>query len=126
MSDLTVILPTRNEVKALNKVIEEIRGSVPCEILVVDTNSTDGTRECALSKGCKLVDEPSRGKGVAVRTGIGKVSTPYLVIMNADFTYPAFYLAAVYQVLKTSGADAVFGCRFLKDKEAGVWLQACL
>ena len=71
---VTVILPARNE--------EE-------EILVVDGNSSDKTRELALKKGARVHLEDRRGYGRAYRTGFDIASHDIIVTMDADCTYPA-------------------------------------
>src|SRR5688572_8705298 len=43
---LSVVIPVYNEIDTVEKVVERVRGSgVPCEIILVDDGSTDGTRE---------------------------------------------------------------------------------
>ncbi len=122
MRDITVILPTRNEAPSLELVIDEVRQALgeDTPILVVDTNSTDGTRELALLKGVVVIDEPRRGKAFAIETGIREVGTLFLAIINADWTYPASYLATAYRFL-VNGSDAVYGCRLIKEKDSMCW-----
>lgn len=114
---LTVVLPTRNEAKALRRVMDEIRSSgVECVVLVVDHSSTDGTREIAVEEGAVLLNELRKGKGVAVREGFGLVTSKYVVMSDADFTYPLnTTLGPIYSLL-SSGTDIVVGYRkYLED-----------
>ena len=70
--EICVIIPALNEEGTVAKVIEEIpkeymetRG-YRVEIIVVDNNSTDGTKRIAKEKGVRVIEEPARGKGRAI------------------------------------------------------------
>ena len=74
---VTVILPTRNEEEALAPTIDAIpRGwCKDLEIMIVDGNSSDRTREIALEKNIRVHLEPRKGYGRAYRTGFDVAST---------------------------------------------------
>ena len=88
---VTVILPTRNEEEALGPTIDAIpRGwCKDLEIMIVDGNSSDRTREIALEKGIRVHLEPRKGYGRAYRTGFNVAKNDIIVTMDADCTYPA-------------------------------------
>lgn len=88
---VTVILPTRNEEEAIEPTIDSIPTGWcnKLEILIVDGNSTDKTRELALKKGARVHLEDRRGYGRAYRTGFDIASNDIIVTMDADCTYPA-------------------------------------
>jgi dolichol-phosphate mannosyltransferase len=91
LSYVSVIIPTLNEAEGLPRVIEELLGiGVPRErIFVVDGGSTDGSPEIAMKYGVKVIPQNGRGKAGAIRTGLEHVETPYVAIMDGDYTYPA-------------------------------------
>ena len=62
---VTVILPTRNEEEALAPTVDSIPRDWcdELEIMIVDGNSTDRTREIALEKGIRVHLEPRKGYG---------------------------------------------------------------
>ena len=68
---VTVILPTRNEEEAIVPTVESIESGLckDLEIMIVDVNSTDKTRELALKKGIRVHLEDRKGYGRAYRTG---------------------------------------------------------
>jgi glycosyltransferase involved in cell wall biosynthesis len=93
---LSVIVPAFNEASTFRTLMtgllrKEIPG-VHIEIIIVESNSQDGTREAALSfkdhPRVKLVleDQP-RGKGHAVRAGFNAATGDYLLIQDADLEY---------------------------------------
>jgi len=82
---ISVVIPTMNEAEALPEVVRRVREAVPgCEIIIVDTRSTDGTPEKALELGCRVVDEPRRGYGRAYKTGFEKARGEVVVTLDAD------------------------------------------
>ena len=88
---VTVILPTRNEEEALGPTIDAIpRGwCKDLEIMIVDGNSSDRTREIALEKGIRVHLEDRKGYGRAYRTGFDVAKNDIIITMDADCTYPA-------------------------------------
>ena len=62
---ISVIIPTRNEASALRHVLADLPAGLVNEVLVVDSDSTDGTPEIAARMGARVVREPRRGYGRA-------------------------------------------------------------
>src|SRR5665647_2869725 len=70
---VSVVIPTLNEAGTIKAAIDTIDKYVmyPKEIIIVDSNSTDGTIEIVKDTNlCRLIIEPRRGYGIALRTGI--------------------------------------------------------
>jgi len=110
MPEVTIILPTLNEEGAIGKVIQEIRAlPVDCQIIVVDGLSTDGTPAIALKLGALVIYERNKGKGIAVQTALKYIDTPYIVMIDADGTYPIDAIPAFCAAL--SEYDVVKGDR---------------
>lgn len=112
---LTVLLPAYNEEQAIGKVIDEIREYADCEVIVVDNASVDQTATIALSRsGVTVIREPRKGKGYAIRTGLSRIETPFVIMMDSDYTYPAEYLPAIMRRLEQD-TDVVITNRAEKD-----------
>ena len=60
---VSVIIPTRNEALSLGHVLADIPAGLVSEVLVVDSDSTDGTPEIAARMGARVIREPRRGYG---------------------------------------------------------------
>ncbi len=86
-ADVTVVLPTLNEEGAIGRVIDDLKREGYSKILVVDGYSTDGTIEVVNGKGVKYVYQHGQGKAGAIKTAIDHVETPYMLVMDADYTY---------------------------------------
>jgi glycosyltransferase involved in cell wall biosynthesis len=128
---LSVVIPVFNEAATIEAVIERVRGcGLPCEIVLVDDGSTDGTREI-LDRHREAPDlriifhEHNRGKGGAVRTALSHVTGGAVVIQDADLEYDPREFRRLVQPIIDGRADVVYGSRFSgKDRPArGYWHQ---
>ncbi len=114
-SEVTIIIPVKDEEEAIGLVIDEVRKAGYENILVVDGHSRDRTVEIALSKGVEVIVQPGKGKADAIRAGIEYVKTKYVVIMDGDYTYPAEYIPKLIEKAM-KGYDEVIGAR-VKGRE---------
>jgi dolichol-phosphate mannosyltransferase len=86
---VTVVIPTFNEEKAIGLVLDEVRAAGFKNVLVVDGYSVDATTKIAESRGVQVVLQNGRGKTGAIRTAVDFVKTPYMLVMDGDYTYCA-------------------------------------
>ncbi|WP_243671354.1 glycosyltransferase family 2 protein [Vulcanisaeta sp. JCM 16161] len=110
---VTVVIPTRDEVKGIGLVLDEVLSvGVPRErVLVVDGGSTDGTVDVAVRYGVRVVQQEGRGKADAIWTALKYVNTPYMLVMDGDYSYPARYIPEMVREVMRTGADEVIGVR---------------
>jgi hypothetical protein len=113
-----VLLPTLNEEKGLEATLRQI-AAVPFapeerpELIVIDGRSTDGTQEVARAWGIPVLEQQGRGKGSAIREALlwaAEHRYATIAVMDADSTYPATALPALFELLE-SGRDLVVGIR---------------
>jgi glycosyltransferase involved in cell wall biosynthesis len=120
---VSVIVPTMNEEESIGKVMDEINAALKplglFEVLVVDTNSKDRTRERANGKGARIIEEPRRGYGRAYKTGFAEAKGEFLATLDADCTYPAADIPKFIEVLETENLDFI-SCDRLTTLEKGV------
>lgn len=87
-----IVLPTLNEEKYLSRTLESLQSqTVSCEVLVVDSNSFDKTRDIAKSYGCKVILS-QHGKLNARHEGILQAKADVIVSCDADTIYPETWL----------------------------------
>ncbi len=128
---LSVVVPVFNEAQTIERVIERVRAvGLPCEIVVVDDGSTDGTREVlegiSDNSDVKIVlHERNQGKGTALRTGFSHVSGDAVVIQDADMEYDPRDFNLLLQPILEDQADVVYGSRFSSrgERSSPLWHQ---
>jgi dolichol-phosphate hexosyltransferase len=122
---VSVIIPALNEEVGIQKTISsipitEIRDTFgyDVEILVVDGNSTDLTRDAALKAGAQVIVEKRPGYGRAYKTGFAAAKGDIIITLDADNTYPAEYIPQYIKLLNGHNADFITINRFA-DMEEG-------
>ena len=122
--NLTVAMITRNEQKAIAKVITDIQHAVPhAEVLVVDSSS-DRTAEIAESLGARVIKQfPPRGYGPAMDTALRSANGRVVVTLDCDDTYPAERIPQLARLVLEHGYDIVDGSRLQRKPEAMPWIN---
>ena len=118
---LSVIVPAFNEAAYLRVVLDGLLAkqfSIPHEVIVVESNSTDGTREIAQSfegrPGLRMIyEDRPRGKGSAVRRGLAEVAGTIVLIQDADFEYDLDDYDALLEPIVQRRTGFVLGSRSL-------------
>lgn len=118
---LSVVVPVYNERTTIREVIERIDNTKHAkQIVIVDDGSADGTRDVLneiKAEGRKdltiELHPQNRGKGAAVRTGLGLVKGDVVLIQDADLEYDPRDYPTLLQPILDGRADVVYGSRFL-------------
>jgi glycosyltransferase involved in cell wall biosynthesis len=122
---LSLIVPVFNEAQTAGVLLDrlvamEIPG-VDVELVVVESNSTDGTREIVQG----YVDHPRvrlvlqdgpRGKGNAVREGLVHVSGDIIGIQDGDLEYRLEDYPRLLEPILAGNADLVLGSRHVPGR----------
>ena len=123
---VSVIIPTHNEAQAIAHVLADLPSDLTTEIIVVDSNSTDGTPEIAASMGARVVQEPRRGYGQACLTGLAAANSPDVVVfLDGDYSDRPSELPILLVPITEGRADITLGSRLQKQHAAGAlpWHQ---
>lgn len=129
MFEVSLIIPTYNESKNLEPLLEEIfalvdREKIGLEIIFVDDNSPDGTGDVAEALKekypVKVIHRSGKlGLGSAVREGFKASSRPYLGVMDADLSHDPEIISRLIQAL--GDYDIAIGSRFEDGSEVEKW-----
>ncbi len=115
---LSVIVPCFNEIKTLDKVINNIQNSPvdPKEIIIVDDYSKDGSREFLKKINTKniktIFHNKNLGKGAALFSGISIARGEIIIIQDADLEYDPNEYPTIISPIINDKADVVYGSRF--------------
>ena len=123
---VSVIIPTRNEVSAISRVLADLPANLVNEVLVVDSNSTDGTPEIAAKMGACVVHEPRRGYGRACLTGLACADAPDVVVfLDGDYSDRPSELPILLAPIIEGRADITLGSRLQGQRSTGAlpWHQ---
>ena len=116
-----VLIAALNEEEGIGITISELSESINAKrILVVDGHSHDRTVEVAKDCGAEILLQDGKGKGDAIAKGLQCLgaNVKYVVITDADYTYPAWYLPKMIQILdEMPWVGMVCGNRFNKKQE---------
>ncbi|SMG33757.1 Glycosyltransferase involved in cell wall bisynthesis [Marivirga sericea] len=123
-SKIVVIIPAFNEENAVGKVVKAIPKHLVDEIIVVNNNSTDRTREAAEQEGAIVLDQPTKGYGNACLKGIEYVQSKeqkpdIIVFLDADYSDYPEQLPELVKPVVDDGVDLVIGSRALGQREGG-------
>jgi 2-polyprenyl-3-methyl-5-hydroxy-6-metoxy-1,4-benzoquinol methylase len=117
---LSVIMPAYNEVATIKAGIERVLSKsiidIDIELIIVESNSTDGTRKIALDytdhpQVTVLLEDKPRGKGYAVRTGLKNATGDFILIQDADDEYDIEDYDALIEHLRDGREAFVLGAR---------------
>jgi glycosyltransferase involved in cell wall biosynthesis len=124
---VSVVIPTHNEAQAIGRVLDDLASNLVTEVIVVDSNSTDGTAEIARKRGARVVQEPQRGYGRACLTGLASAQNPDVVVfLDGDYSDRPSELPIVLAPIITGHADISLGTRLGRNSNRGAlpWHQS--
>jgi len=121
---ISVVMITMNEEKAVGKVIADILASVPgAEILIIDS-SRDATPRIAEELGARVIRQfPPQGYGRAMDLALRSFDRPVGVTLDCDDTYPVDRIAPMARMVIEEGWDLVDGSRLARKPEAMPWVN---
>ena len=117
---VSVVIPTHNEAQSIGRVLADLPSDIVTEVLVVDSNSTDGTPEIASKMGARVLHEPRRGYGRACLTGLAEASSPDIVVfLDGDYSDRPAELPLLLAPILDGPADIALGSRLGKQSIPG-------
>lgn len=123
---VSVIIPTHNEAQAIERVLADLPSDLTTEILVVDSDSRDGTQQIAQRMGARVIDQPLRGYGRACLTGLAAANSPDVVVfIDGDYSDRPSELPILLAPIIKGQADITLGSRLRHHVPSGAlpWHQ---
>jgi glycosyltransferase involved in cell wall biosynthesis len=107
---LSVIIPAFNEAKWIQRCVRSVldaiqanaRPGLSTEVIVVDNNSTDGTRDLARAAGARVVFEPVNQIARSRNAGAAAAAGDWLLFFDADSLLPPETLTDVLETLRSA------------------------
>lgn len=122
---VSVVIPARNEEAAIGKVLADLPAALVREVIVVDGDSTDRTREIAAAHGARVIRESRRGYGRACLTGFEHAdpAAEIVVFLDGDYSDRPAELPRLIAPILDGRADMVIGSRLagLQTRGALPW-----
>ncbi len=122
---LSIIIPVFNEAETVVDAVTSVLGveipGVQLEVVVVESNSSDGSRHLVLPFGSDarvkvVLQDQALGKGNAVREGLRRVSGDVILIQDADLEYSVDDYPQLIAPILSGATDFVLGCRHVPGK----------
>jgi len=110
---VSLVIPALNEERGIGKTIQAVNKNYfkkhkwDLEIIIVDGDSKDKTREIAERKGAHVLLEKRKGYGRAYKTGLAHVTGDIIVTGDADATYPFNTIHEYIQLLINEHLDFI-------------------
>jgi glycosyltransferase involved in cell wall biosynthesis len=124
---VSVVIPTHNEAQAIARVLGDLPSDLATEVIVVDSNSNDGTPEIATKMGARVIQEARRGYGRACLTGLANVNAPDIVVfLDGDYSDRPSELPILLAPIIEERADITLGSRLSEksNPDALPWHQS--
>lgn len=129
LKSVSIVVPTRNEVENVGPLVEQIvaSGAAFHEIIFVDADSIDGTRDeiDSLSKKhrIRLIEQnpADQGLAAAIMAGARASSGDLLLVMDADLSHPPERINDLLAPLLTNEADMAIGSRYVRGGSTPGW-----
>ncbi len=110
---LVAIMPARNEISSVADVVREVKRTIPCDVVVIDDASTDGTGAAARSAGAIVLSlHIQQGAWGAIRTGFRyalKHGYTIAVTLDADGQHDPEAIDSIAEPIRSNRSDVVIG-----------------
>ena len=106
-ADVAAVICTRNSISGIRQCLTSLRAAGVGEIVVVDANSTDGTKEQVESLADRVLQDPGIGLGNARNIGIAVTTSPLILNFGSDNVLPEGQLQKMIDYLGVHGCQGV-------------------
>ena len=122
---INIFIAALNEEEGIGATISELSEKINAKrILVIDGHSHDRTVEVAKEHGAEILFQDGKGKGDALAKAVQRMhaDVEYVVITDADFTYPAEHVPEMIEILENNPhVGMVCGNRFSRQTDGNAF-----
>ena len=102
MPKISIIIPTYNESQHLPLLLSDLSiTNEETEILIIDCNSEDKTRDIAKIYGTKIYKSKTKNRGLQLNIGAKKAAGKWLIFIHADSRLSKGWLKKVKSVVRS-------------------------
>ncbi|MCK4760905.1 MAG: glycosyltransferase family 2 protein [Candidatus Aminicenantes bacterium] len=122
---VSIIVPTLDEIHTIGELlnqVDQVDMGHEKEIIIVDGNSADGTRDVIEDFAKKrsyvkfIFEDKAEGKGRAVRRGIDESTGDVIIVQDGDLEVSPFELPKLVEPIAKGEYEVVYGSRFLNGR----------
>lgn len=110
--EVTIAIPVYNEEKNITKTLASfarMNPKYPTELIVINNNSKDRTKEILKTLDIKSIDEHRQGISFARQTGLDNAKGKYFLNADGDSIYPDGWIDTYVEALKDPEVTCVYG-----------------
>ena len=111
----TVIIPTKNEVIGVGKILPQLNKEWADEWIVMDGNSKDGTVDAAKKLNFNIIQQKGNGLANACREGVKHAHSENVLFFHPDGNCKPEYIPKLIKKLEEGNYDVVQISRFGKS-----------
>lgn len=125
--DVSAVVCTWNAAATIDDCLQSLKENQVGEIILVDADSDDRTREIAKKYTDKILSDPREGLARARNIGITEASKKYVLNVGADNVMPTGSINKMLQYIQDNGYSGVSAMTFLKDSDRNYisWAMNC-
>ena len=116
MKNVTAVVCSWNAIQSIEKCLKSLTTN-GLEVIVVDANSTDGSKEIAHKYSEIVLTDPRKGLGNARNLGIEKVKTKYVLNWGVDNILPEGQLKIMLDCLEFNDFGGVSAQTFIQSEK---------
>lgn len=117
---LSVTICALNEEKNIAACLERIFAQNPREVIVIDGNSDDRTREIAEESGAAVINAGRRGLAHQRKVGVDAANEPYIALIDADHRPERGCFRTLIEELEANDYDGI-EAQILSVANKGYW-----
>jgi len=109
---ISIVVPAYNEEKYIERCLKALVNQATThiyEIIVVNNNSVDKTKEIAQNHGIKVVEEPRQGLAITKNTGANHAKGEIICFVDADCVVPADHIEKLTRLITKFPETDAFG-----------------